>query len=288
MFHAGERAAQIRAGAGDMAARVGGFIRDYMPQQHRDFYTALPFVVLAAADAAGRPWVTVLEGEEGFIASPDDRTLIFDALPDEADPLAAAIAAGTGAGMLGIDLATRRRNRLNGIIRGSGGGLALAVRQSFGNCPRFISRRQWRRVEGEGHGRPVRSATLSSEHMERIAMADTVFIGSGYDGSFDASHRGGEAGFVRVVDRTTLCIPDYAGNNFFNTIGNLMLDPRVGLLFIDFATGAMLHITGTAQVDWEPDRPQDPAARRMIEIAIDTVVDRPAALSLRWQRVERP
>src|SRR5690606_40711585 len=122
------------------------------------------------------------------------------------------------------------------------------------------------------------------------ANVDTFFIGSGSragtgggpDG-YDASHRGGPRGFVHVSNNgTRLRIPDYAGNNYFNTIGNLLRDPRVGLLFVDFETGGLLHVVGRAMIDWAPTDSHDPNARRIIEVSITKVIDRPAALALRW------
>ncbi|KAA0020946.1 ferredoxin [Salinicola corii] len=296
LFHEGELAAQRRAGVESLASSAGSFIRGYMPEQHRAFFAQLPFVVMAAGDAQGRPWVTLLEGDEGFIESPDARTLAVAAAPGAQDPLASAIAAGVDVGLLGIELATRRRNRLNGVVRAAGDGLSLEVRQSFGNCPQYIHEREWRRVEATAAPDAIVSERLDSGQRARIAAADTFFIGSGFDlnhasGSeprtsrgYDASHRGGEPGFVQVAGDGTLRIPDYAGNNFFNTIGNLIQDPRVGLLFVDFETGGMLQITGRARIDWAPQESQDPNAKRWIEVSVEQVVDRPAALALRWRR----
>ncbi|GAB5480650.1 MAG: hypothetical protein Pars92KO_04070 [Parasphingorhabdus sp.] len=290
IFHAGELAAQKRAGAGDMASLVAGFIRDYMPQQHRDFHSSLPFLVISAADEEGRPWVTFLEGAEGFVTSPDERTLALATEISPADPLASAINGGTDIGMLGIELATRRRNRLSGFIHPDGKGLAIDIRQTFGNCPQYIREREWHRVTDNTHGDPIIGDRLSQGQIAQIQSADTMFIGTGQQANageassgYDASHRGGERGFVQIVDELHLRIPDYAGNNFFNTIGNLIENPRLGLLFIDFESGSMLHITGTAVIDWEPENALDPAARRMIDVTIDAVVERPSALALRWQ-----
>ncbi|WP_110657170.1 pyridoxamine 5'-phosphate oxidase family protein [Salinicola halimionae] len=295
-FHAGEIEAQRRAGVEGIASSAGSFIRDYMPEQHRVFFAQLPFIVVAAGDAQGQPWVTLLEGEEGFIDTPDARTLAVAVALGSQDPLASAIDVGADVGLLGIELATRRRNRLNGMIRASDDGLSIEVRQSFGNCPQYIREREWRRVESTAGPEATVSDRLDSGQRARIAAADTFFIGSGFGVSsrhegeesrargYDASHRGGEPGFVRVTEDGTLQIPDYAGNNFFNTIGNLILDPRVGLLFVDFETGGMLQITGRAKIDWAPTRSHDPNAKRMIEVTVEQVVDRPAALALRWQR----
>ncbi len=290
-FHAGERAAQLRAGVGDVSSWAGGFIRDHMPEQHRAFYSALPFLVVSASDLSGRTWVTLLDGADGFIRSPDPRSLTLDTRLDREDPLSEALDSGTDAGFLGIDLATRRRNRLSGYFRKSASGYVVDVQQTFGNCPQYIHERQWYRHTAKRTG-PVRHADhLSADQIAFISNADTLFVGSGHmqgaetpSRGFDASHRGGAPGFVQVESPGTLRIPDYAGNNFFNTIGNLITDPRIGLVFVDFESGSLLHISGRATIDWDPQSPNDTDARRMIDVAIEVVIERPNALSLRWSR----
>ena len=117
-----------------------------------------------------------------------------------------------------------------------------------------------------------------------------MFIATGYRGEgesptygMDASHRGGDPGFVKVASDTRLLFPDYAGNNHFNTIGNLVLDPRVGLLFVDFSTGGMLQLSGRAEVAWEGVALERfPGARRLVYIDVEEIVELPMALPLRW------
>ncbi|MDP5219014.1 FAD-binding oxidoreductase [Ruegeria sp. 2205SS24-7] len=237
----------------------------------------------------GRVWATIIEGEDGFIGSPDARTLTLATKIDPQDPLHEAVLAGVDIGVVGIELATRRRNRFSGRTRPTKDGFAIDIRQTFGNCPKYINEREWWRADTTMSQEAATSAQLSAEQIKRISAADTLFIGSGRHGSqeaisngYDASHRGGEPGFVRVVGPKRLRIPDYTGNNFFNTIGNLLEDPRVGLLFVDFATGGLLHVTGRATVDWDPEEACDPSILRVIDVEIETVIDRPAALSLRW------
>ncbi len=290
-FHAGELKAQARAGASGVADWADGFIRPSMPDQHRAFFTQLPFFVLAGADETGRHWVTLLDGPDRFIQSPDAGTLEIAAIPDRQDPLATSLIDGSDIGLLGIELSTRRRNRLSGTTRPQSNGFAIDVRQSFGNCPQYIHERAWRRVIAQEPLQAMRSTALNANQIARIHAADTLFVGTGQRGrddhpsnGFDASHRGGAPGFVAVTDGTHLRIPDYAGNNFFNTIGNLLENPRIGLVFVDFETGGLLHISGRARVDWEARDSHDPNAMRMIDVTIEAVIDRPAALSLRWSK----
>jgi ferredoxin-NADP reductase/predicted pyridoxine 5'-phosphate oxidase superfamily flavin-nucleotide-binding protein len=293
-FHPGEQAVQSRLGLRQAiepwARKV---VRPFMPDQHREFYTQLPFVVASARDTDERQWVTLLAGPPGFIQSPDARGLEISALPHPGDALVDALQPGASLGLLGIELETRRRNRVNGrvgVLRGDG--FRFEVGQAFGNCPQYITERVWRRVEvTEEKAIVTRHRNLDRGMWGWISTADTFFIGSGFrgDGSsneafgMDASHRGGAPGFVKVLNDTRLVFPDYAGNNHFNTIGNLVLDPRVGLLFVDFETGSLMQITGCATIDFDSDEvASHPGAQRLVIVDIEEIVLLEGVLPLRW------
>ena len=290
VFHVGEQRVQTKLGVRDIESWAQKVVRPVLPEEHRAFHTALPFLVAGARDAQGRPWATLLTGPEGFVRSPDPKSLRIDAWPVAGDALEGALTPGADVGLLGIELATRRRNRVNGRIGEGTDALVLRVEQSFGNCPQYIREREWRRVEGEPAGAPERGSRLTRDQRLWIEQADTFFIASGYRGEgdsptygMDASHRGGDPGFLAIESDTRLFFPDYAGNNHFNTIGNLVLDPRVGLLFVDFSTGGMLQLTGRAEITWEgPALQRFPGARRLVHIEIEEVVQLPRALPLRW------
>ena len=262
-----------------------------MPAQQRTFFAALPFVAVATLDGGG-PVATVLAGRPGFVSAPDEQTLIVDAVLDPADPVAAALRPGAPAGVLGIDLATRRRNRANGVVAAAGpDGFVLDVRQSFGNCPQYIHVRDLARSSiAPGAPGPVeRLARLDEGARGAIVAADTFFVASAAHsgeptGGVDISHRGGPAGFVRV-DGDVLTIPDYRGNRYFNTLGNLLVEPRVGLLFVDFERGDLLHLGGTVEIVWDgPEVRTFPAAQRLWRVQVEAALRRPGAIPLRWQR----
>ena len=142
-WHAGERQMQQSAGVAERMAVVGPkVIRDHLPEQHRDFYPLLPYLMLAVVDAQGIPWATLLEGAPGFAHSPDPHTLQIDSLPSKGDPALAALHRGASVGLLGIDLTTRRRNRMNGRVGSLGhAGFSVDVVHTFGNCPKYIQQR---------------------------------------------------------------------------------------------------------------------------------------------------
>jgi uncharacterized protein len=258
-WHEGERLVQERVGTAERMARVGSrAIRDFMPDQHRDFFAQLPFLVIGSVDDAGRPWASLLSGKPGFVRSPDPRRLVVKAQPIDGDKLQAALLPGARLGILGIELPTRRRNRMNGRVVGIGEtGFTVAVEQSFGNCPQYIQRRDY--APAAPRSVRVESFTaLDDAARGLIAGADTCFVASfarGEDPSarygVDVSHRGGRPGFIGIDRDGALVVPDYAGNGFFNTLGNLMVNPRAGLLFADFASGDLLQLSGTTTIVWD-------------------------------------
>ncbi|MGE8502505.1 MAG: pyridoxamine 5'-phosphate oxidase family protein [Pseudomonas sp.] len=290
-WHAGERQLQEKVGVAERMEVLGQkVIRDYMPDQHREFYHQLPFMIAGAVDGAGQPWATLIEGEEGFVTSPDPRRLSFDLAAmvlDPLDPATSGLGSGEAIGLLGIELHTRRRNRLNGHIRqASAQRLEITVEHSYGNCPQYIQLRQYRRAHERGIER-IDATELDARSVEMIRSADTFFVASYVehdDGrrSVDVSHRGGRAGFVRV-EGNRLTIPDYAGNLFFNTLGNLSVNPRAGLLFVDFTSGDVLQLAGRAEIILDsPLINAFEGAERLWTLDVEQAVLRPAATSLRW------
>jgi ferredoxin-NADP reductase/predicted pyridoxine 5'-phosphate oxidase superfamily flavin-nucleotide-binding protein len=292
-WHSGEVTLQRSVGVADRMAIVGPkVIRDHMPDQHRDFYAQLPFIVAGAVDAHGHVWATLLAGAPGFATSPDPRTLALAVARDAGDPAAAGMNDGDAIGLLGIELHSRRRNRMNGTVRRSGdSGFAVIVEHSFGNCPQYIQLRDWQVVDADV---AAPAAADRKDHLDvaaraMIAAADTFFVASYVDDDaghrqVDASHRGGKAGFVRIDADGALTIPDFAGNLHFNTLGNFLLNPRAGLTFVDFASGDMLQMIGDAEVILDsPEIAAFQGAERLWRFRPRLVVRRPAALPLRWR-----
>ncbi|MEI5665150.1 pyridoxamine 5'-phosphate oxidase family protein [Bosea sp. CCNWLW174] len=281
-FHDGELEAQALAGESSR----GTGIRDFMPDQHRDFFALLPYLFAAGRDAQGKPIATILTGPEGFVTSPTPNELAIAALPASSDPADATLSVGASVGLLGLDLRTRRRNRANGVISGRDGhGLRIAVSQSFGNCAKYI---QLRQHEPASASAPAVEAldTLDPAASALMTEADTLFIASGSETWLDISHRGGRPGFVRI-EGERLAIPDFAGNSYFNTFGNLLREPATSLLFIDFAKGDVLQLQGTAKIIWNgPELAAFAGAKRLLHVEVTRAWRRKAALPLRWSEPE--
>jgi hypothetical protein len=275
-FHAGELAVQERVGVREHAARVGGSIHGAVPPAAKSFLERRRFVVLATADLAGRPWASILTGPAGFATVPDPLELRIDAAPLPGDPLAGNLRTGAFTGLLAIDLAARRRMRVNGRLECAvGGPIIIRVDQVYSNCPKYIQRRAAEEDMPRGTPRASqRAGSLTEAQRAWIRRADSFFIATLHpDVGADASHRGGLPGFVSV-EGDRLVWPDYAGNLMYNTLGNIAVHPRAGLVIPDFESGAVLQLTGRAAIDWDPIRTAAlPGAERLVELVVEGVVE---------------
>lgn len=299
-YHAGERDVQRRAGVRARSEQLGRkMIRAFMPDQHREFFRELPFLLVGSVDAERNPWASLLVGSPGFAHSPDPETLVVRALPVDGDPLASALRPGAALGLLGIQPHTRRRNRVNGrVVALDAGGFALRVDQSFGNCPKYITARRPALREATAPRATPRLETrrLSDEALECISRADTCFIASASSAAAvssgdrregaDVSHRGGPPGFIAIGEdqgATVLEMPDYSGNNAFNTLGNLASHPRAGLLFPEFERGHVLLLSCEAEIRWQPDAPErSPETERRVLFRVQRGVFLPSYMPFVW------
>jgi predicted pyridoxine 5'-phosphate oxidase superfamily flavin-nucleotide-binding protein len=278
-FHADERALQELMGVRERARQRGAVsIRPFMPEQHQRFFESLPLAFIATLDQVGRPQADALVGRPGMLRAVTPTLLVVHDMPGE--HALHSLRPGAPLGLLGIDFANGRRNRANGVVeRHDGGGLALRVTHSFGNCPRHIHVRRPDPV--------VAMATTALDPRTLVETAATFFIASrsaelapSRGGGVDISHRGGAPGFIRWADGDTVVFDDVPGNNFFNTLGNIVSDPRVSLLFIDFDSGRQLRIAGDAAL-------VAPVATRQVRVRVHarhtTLI--PEMPELRWPLV---
>ena len=292
-WHSGEVAVQRRLGVAERMGKNGSrVIRDYMPDQHRDFYNSIPFMMIGSVDQEGDVWASMVMGKPGFMRSPDPRELVIDFLPDATDPASAGLKDGDAIGMLGIELSTRRRNRMNGLVHSATtSGLAVSVGHSFGNCPQYIQLRDFefaRDPKAPFIPTVEKLDTLDAEALATITGADTFFVASYVDldeeRQVDVSHRGGRPGFVRVDENGRLTIPDFAGNLHYNTLGNFTVNPRAGLFFADFETGDVLQLTGDTEIVFEgPEIAHFQGAERLWHFTPRHIIRRRGALPIRWK-----
>jgi uncharacterized protein len=288
-FHEGELEAQRLAGETAEAESNSAMISGTIMAGAVNFIREQEMAIISSRDAEGRRWASFLFGEKGFLQPVDRKTLRIDLGPAELDlkdPLWKDIAEPQNIGLLVIDLATRRRLRINGPIRREGDRLEIQVEQFYPNCPKYITRREISirpRGANQAAGKSKEGTSLKDDQISLIQRTDVLFMGTGHpERGGDASHRGGKPGFVEVVDAKTLRIPDYSGNGLFNTFGNLLVDPHVGLLIPDFEGNRGLQLTGTAKIEWASKDPSGASGgtHRFVDIHLDEWNDRPLSVAL--------
>jgi predicted pyridoxine 5'-phosphate oxidase superfamily flavin-nucleotide-binding protein len=248
-YHSGELEVQARAGVA--SPRIG--VHDTIPPGAAQFLAAQQVVIASTADEQGRVWASLLAGEPGFARAVDWQTV-------HVTPAGGNEVFDGDAGLLAIEFATRRRIRINGRLHHEGGTLVVETREVYSNCPQYITPQP---VAVPSLGPTLSSARLTDEQQAFIRGATTFFIATRHpEAGADASHRGGPAGFVQAT-QDRISWPDYRGDNMFNTLGNLAVDPRCGLLFTDFQR--TLQVTGRASTQWD-------GATRGVEMRIEGVL----------------
>jgi len=272
-FHPGERALQSSIGALEKMQTLGErLLRTVIVDQHKEFYPGLPCIFIGALDKSDRPWATMAYGDLGFVSAKSDTTLSIAARPIGEDILKLQLSKNNDVGLLGLNFSNRRRNRLNGTIGQSDDrSFSIEVKQSFGNCPKYI---QTRHIDNNCNLGTITNTSLFSsldnEIIEVIDNCDCFFIASAYQKmniesttvtddtldsvyGVDVSHRGGKTGFVTINNNKQLAWDDYPGNKFFNTLGNIYVNPQVGLLFVNFETGDLYLLNGKATIQNYPE-----------------------------------
>jgi predicted pyridoxine 5'-phosphate oxidase superfamily flavin-nucleotide-binding protein len=291
-YHTGEIEMQTRAGTRGEAARMSDGILPALPGRMPGYLARQTMAAFGTVDPAGRVWASLLAGPPGFLeADGDSALLIRDPRRDTGEKNIAwtNLTAGGPLGVLAINLAERRRLRINGpAMVEPKGAIRLTVEEFFGNCPKYI---QARTAEEHSYGAFEEAAgsfssgdAFTEAQGETIRSVDTFFLASrNPGGGADVSHRGGRPGFVNVEGAQRLSWGDFSGNGMFQTLGNILLDTHVGLVFPDFQRGSVLQLTGRAKV---LDDPQSCAAfagaERVVEFELDEVGESPGRIPVGW------
>lgn len=279
-WHSGEITVQEMVGV-STASRPNPTSLEF-PPAHGSRIASNHLFSLGALDDEGRPWSTIWGGERGFAKRIAKGILEIRALVDrQYDPVAQALLDSTPQGELArpvatkqkfisgvsIDFDSRDRVKVMGrLLTGEARDyddkvgeiqLAMAVQESTGNCPKYINKRDVR-AHVPSPRLVSHSLPLPQQAVDLIHKTDIIFISSTNGDSMDTNHRGGPAGFVRVASNEAaredgsggmvLVYPEYSGNRFYQSLGNLYLNPKIGIAVPDFETSNVLYLTGTAEL----------------------------------------
>ncbi len=262
-FHAGELKIQDKYNIKHDPRLAERLLKNHIMDQLIPFIEQQSTLILSTVDWQGNIWASMLVGGNGFIKVVGSKEIhiYLDRLKSTLkDILFENITPNSKIGVLFIDTATRSRYRLNGYASLTKAKLELTVSEAYPNCPKYIQQRVPAFVNepSELASKETRGTELSDLHKQWIKKADTFFLGSmSAMGDKDASHRGGATGFIELLKDGTLKIPDYVGNNMFNTLGNFVQVPKAGLLFIDFEKGHSLQLTGETELVFDQEEVKD-------------------------------
>ena len=268
-YHSGEREAQRLAGEQHIADDREGMMRHSIHPGAFQWLHAQSLLAIATRDDEGHPWATVLTGKPGFLQADDkgaslwiDRTMPSAVLRD--------LRQNANIGLLAIDLVSRQRMRVNGTATAVPSGLHITVAESFFNCPKYISRRV-ALPSADAAASANEGTELRSEHLQLLSETDVLFLATTHpERGLDISHRGGDPGFVQLQPDGRIRIPDYTGNSLFNSLGNILVDPHIGIAIPNLRTGNILQITGTATIAWHDEDPTDSTGgtHRFVDITV--------------------
>ncbi|WP_413283013.1 hypothetical protein [Vibrio sp. MA40-2] len=260
IWHQGELTIQQWTGTTEKMAHIGPrFIREFLQQQHRDFFESLTMIFIGYEDRLSGIQASVLFGDSGFIQSITETELRINTQNSIGDFILDALDIGDRIGLLGIEFNSKRRNRANGIIIDSSQKyITVKILQSYGNCPKYIQPKTLLNNHRYGDFSNVTRYKLQPKDLTLITNADSLFIASSFnDGKHinnrgsDISHRGGNSGFVSTNSNGQLIMQDYVGNGFFNTLGNLHENPIATLLFLDWQNGHVLKIMAKSEIFYD-------------------------------------
>lgn len=294
-FHEGEVAVQERTGERELAARRGAMIRDSLAAPMPAFLASQRTLAVGVVDSHGNPWASLWLGAPGFITVINDRSVrVLHAAPVIApdDPARGLLTTGCHIGLLAIDLATRRRLRINGIVAAmSEMHVDITIHEVFPNCPKYIQQREWTDEAPAGTAEPAEQGDrLDGKRQALVKGIDTLFVASRHPArGIDVSHRGGARGFVRVLDENTLQIPDYPGNGMFQTLGNFDVESRAGVLMVDFEHGRFLSLSGHVNVVYGSEKAGHPSGGtgRYWQFSVTRWTDFPMHANAGYRLLER-
>lgn len=289
VFHEGEIAVQERVGVSRQASRVGGSIHPTIPPSAHDFLESQPYVFAGSIDEKGRVWASILSGEVGFLNVLNDRTVRIES-PQTDQFLFENLKTDNQIGLLAIEFETRRRMRANGRAQIDEDSIIVQTEEVFSNCPKYIQARFWEReANPQNESKSVETFDeLTERQIGFIENSDTFIIASSHETrGADVSHRGGNVGFVKVLNNKKLVFPDYSGNMMFQTLGNLTVNPNCGLLFYDFSDGRVLQLSGKAKIIWDETRLKEFAgAERLIEFELNEARETVLETNLSWYFID--
>ena len=289
-YHEGELEIQKLVGEDELAKRNGQVIKNEILAGALKFIDKQPMIVLGSVASTGEEhWASVVTGSPGFVATIDQKSIelnLDSVLKVKSDPLWSNIKVGGRLGILFIELETRRRLKVNGVVdKHDQEKVVINVEESFPLCPKYIQRRKVDLVLDESLSKEAdvsKGDELGEQEKSIFAQCDTAFLVTSHnERGLDVSHRGGKPGFLKVVSNSQIRCPDYKGNSMFNSFGNLVKNPKAGLIAVDFKNSCAVQLTGEAYTELDQDDKENETGGtgRFWTFKIDSWIRQPVKLT---------
>ena len=240
IFHNGQLAVQKITGEEAIAKGRIHMIKDAIHPRSVSFIEHQILAFLGSEDSNGALWLSLLIGERGFISIPSVQEITIDlskVISTKEDIFFKNITTNPTVGLLFHEAQRRARYRAWGIARRENDQLHFAIKMGYPSCPKHIQREVIELPKStEVETTKYQKGTLLGEFAhEWIRNAHTFFITTQTKkGDIESSHRGGNPGFIEILDNGLLRVPDYLGNSIYSTLGNIYENPKAALLFVDY------------------------------------------------------
>ncbi len=253
-FHSGELTAQIRAGQTAEAESLGPVVKPFLAEGGRSLIDSARIAVATTIGSNGAPVLSLLAVDAGeFGALGSSGLTIPRAAVSPEDAFFDNLRRDRRIGLVYLDPQTRRRFRVNGeVVDSRTDPLEVSILEAFPNCKKYLVRQEVTASTQVAAKAATRGRSIRRADAALLCQASLVFVGTANpQGQLDAATRSGDPGFIREVARNTFEIPDFAGNAMYQTIGNLLLEPRASIGFI--AGDEFVVLTGSSTTHWEDE-----------------------------------
>ena len=263
VFHEGQKAVQRITGEEEIAQRRIPTIKTSINQRSLTFIESQILAIPGSEDVDGDIWLSLLVGNRGFIKVPSPQEITFDlnqVISNKEDIFFKNIITKPTVGLLFHEAVRRARYRAWGQASHNDDQIKVDIKMGYPSCPKHIQRVVLEVPEETPALKATyqNGTTLGDEEKKWMTSAHTFFIGTQTKkGDIEASHRGGDPGFVEIIENDILRIPDYLGNSMYSTLGNIYENPKASLLFVDYEKGETLQLTGTAELQFDQMSDED-------------------------------
>lgn len=250
VYHDGEKYIQEQMGVTAKANSLSSMIHNDIPIAAAQFLATLDFCVITFSINNKELHNSIVFGFESFIKILNTKEMLIDLENKSFIPKDIYENEKISIGFIGLDFENRMRIRINGTGKIEDNKLHLYINEVYSNCPKYINDRETiGKLDFLNDSNLTKYTTLENDCKKILSHADTFFLSSIHENNgADISHKGGEKGFLRVISPKILEFEDFQGNNMYNTLGNIHINPNVSIILIDFTSNDILHITGIATI----------------------------------------